>query len=214
MMCESCGHSSKDLKICPYCGTPLGDDNIETPSDHDSSEWGWADISIAAVQSADRINVIAAIKKEWQAIEHFTVLRLLDSQASALDFEHFSAKILVRRDLFTSLISKARQEAASVSATFTPVGRPIGTAQEANTIINLSKFPLVELKRLHQEVTRQIENRRSDELLKAREQILSIAGNLGVSVSEVLGNTRKKHNFRKTSTVDVKYQSHDNSKVS
>lgn len=140
MICERCGRSSKDTKICSYCNTPDVGDNGESASVHDSGEWGWAEISIAAVPSSDRFRVVAAIHKGWEELERFTVLQLLNSQASALEFKSLAAKLLVRRDLLTSLVDKAKREAESISFTFTPTDTIVETAEQANLIISLAKL--------------------------------------------------------------------------
>lgn len=52
--------------------------------------------------------------------------------------------------------------------------------------IDLSGYNLAELKGLQFEVDKQIKARQQDEVKKAREQILALTRNLGVSVDELL----------------------------
>ncbi len=55
--------------------------------------------------------------------------------------------------------------------------------------VNLSDYNLSELKGLQVEIEKEIKNRQQQEVTKAREQILSIAQGLGISVEELLANT-------------------------
>jgi len=55
--------------------------------------------------------------------------------------------------------------------------------------VNLSDYNLDELKGLQVEIEKEIKNRQQQEVTKAREQILSIAQGLGISVEELLANT-------------------------
>lgn len=214
MICERCGRSSNDTKICPYCNaSDVG--NEESDGVRDSGEWGWAEISIAAVPSAYRPKAVAAIRKRWQEIEHFTVLKLLNSQASALEFEDLNAKLLVRRDLLTSLIEKVKREAESLSFTFTPVNTPLQTAADANIIINLTelkKLNLKELKMLKNEVTEEIAKRKLDDIKEAREKIFSIAKRVGVPIGELIETTQKKQKAGKSLAVQVQHPNHVHSK--
>lgn len=52
--------------------------------------------------------------------------------------------------------------------------------------IDLSNYNLAELKGLQFEVEKQIKSRQQEEVKKAREQILALTKNLGVSVDELL----------------------------
>jgi hypothetical protein len=72
---------------------------------------------------------------EWRAIERFTMLHLIQSQVDALTFKTTTAKVLIRKDLLKSLIDHAQQEIASISFIFTPLGKAINTAEDANKIL-------------------------------------------------------------------------------
>jgi DNA-binding protein H-NS len=54
--------------------------------------------------------------------------------------------------------------------------------------VNLSDYNLSELKGLQADIEKEIKSRQQQEVVKAREQILSIAQGLGVSVEELLAN--------------------------
>ena len=54
--------------------------------------------------------------------------------------------------------------------------------------IDLSGYNLVALKRLQFEIEKEIKNRQQQEVKKAREQILAIAQDLGVTVEQLLAN--------------------------
>ncbi|MEH6436624.1 H-NS histone family protein [Massilia sp. DD77] len=58
--------------------------------------------------------------------------------------------------------------------------------------IDLSSYNLGELKGLQFEVEKQIKARQQDEVKKAREQILALTRNLGVSVDELLSTKSAK----------------------
>ncbi|MBQ5946833.1 H-NS family nucleoid-associated regulatory protein [Massilia sp. ST3] len=58
--------------------------------------------------------------------------------------------------------------------------------------IDLSSYNLGELKGLQFEVEKQIKARQQDEVKKAREQILALTKNLGVSVDELLSTKSAK----------------------
>jgi DNA-binding protein H-NS len=55
--------------------------------------------------------------------------------------------------------------------------------------VNLSDYNLSELKGLQADIEKEIKARQQQEVVKAREQILSIAQGLGVSVEELLANS-------------------------
>jgi DNA-binding protein H-NS len=57
---------------------------------------------------------------------------------------------------------------------------------------DLSKYNLGELKQLQVDIEKEIKGRQQDEVKKAREQILSIAQTLGVSVEDLLADSKKK----------------------
>lgn len=98
-------------------------------------EWGWAEISIGAVPSHERPKAVAVLQKEWAGLEGFTLLRLLKSQTTQFEFATSTATVLVRRDLLKSLVDNAQREVASISVAFTPVDKPVSTAEEANMIL-------------------------------------------------------------------------------
>lgn len=58
--------------------------------------------------------------------------------------------------------------------------------------IELSNYNLAELKGLHFEIEKEIKGRQQEELKKAREQILAIAQDLGVSVEDLVGGASGK----------------------
>jgi DNA-binding protein H-NS len=57
---------------------------------------------------------------------------------------------------------------------------------------DLSSYKLSELKELQQKIDNEIGNRRQGDVKKAREQILAIAQEAGISVAELLVNTTNK----------------------
>lgn len=57
--------------------------------------------------------------------------------------------------------------------------------------VDLSSFNLAELKKLQQDIEQALKNRQQEELQKARQQILAIAQEAGVSVAELLGTGAK-----------------------
>ena len=73
------------------------------------------------------------------------------------------------------------------------------------TKVNLSDYNLSELKELQAEIEKNINARQHQEVTKAREQILTIAQTLGVSVEELLatGGAKAKGSGKK---VEVQYR--------
>jgi DNA-binding protein H-NS len=73
------------------------------------------------------------------------------------------------------------------------------------TKVNLSDYNLSELKELQAEIEKNIKARQQQEVTKAREQILTIAQTLGVSVEELLatGGAKAKGSGKK---VEAQYQ--------
>jgi DNA-binding protein H-NS len=71
---------------------------------------------------------------------------------------------------------------------------------------DLSAYGLNELRRLGSDVENEITVRHQQELGKARNQILSIAQGLGLSVEELLGTTRKKAKGGKAGAVEARYR--------
>jgi DNA-binding protein H-NS len=57
--------------------------------------------------------------------------------------------------------------------------------------MDLSHFSLVQLRSLQDDIGKQMKKREQDELAKAREEIMSIAQGLGLSVKELLGNVAR-----------------------
>ena len=72
--------------------------------------------------------------------------------------------------------------------------------------IDLAGYTLSELKGLQHDVERAIKDRQQQDVQKAREQILAIARNAGVSVEELLGNGGAKAKKANGKKVDAKYQ--------
>ena len=70
--------------------------------------------------------------------------------------------------------------------------------------IDLAGYTLSELKGLQHDVGRAIKDRQQQDVQKAREQILAIAKEAGVSVEELLGNGKAKKADGKK--VEAKYQ--------
>ena len=71
---------------------------------------------------------------------------------------------------------------------------------------DLSAYGLNELRRLGSDVENEITVRHQQELGKARDQILSMAQDLGLSVEELLGTTRKKAKGGKPGAVQPRYR--------
>ena len=72
--------------------------------------------------------------------------------------------------------------------------------------IDLADYTLSELKGLQHDVERSIKDRQHQGLQKAREQILAIAKDAGVSVEELLGNGGATAKKAKSKRVESKYQ--------
>lgn len=72
--------------------------------------------------------------------------------------------------------------------------------------IDLAGYTLGELKGLQHDIERTIKECQQQEVRKAREQILAIAKQAGVSVEELLGNAEKKAETKSGQKVQPKYQ--------
>lgn len=72
--------------------------------------------------------------------------------------------------------------------------------------IDLSSYNLGELKGLHHEIEREVKGRQQSDLAKARQQILAIAQEAGISVEELLSTDTKKSNKTKGQKVQAQYQ--------
>ncbi len=72
--------------------------------------------------------------------------------------------------------------------------------------IDLSGYNLSELKGLQHDIDKEIKSRQHQDLQKAREQILAIAQELGVSVEELLAAGGKKLKGSKGQKVQARYQ--------
>lgn len=73
-------------------------------------------------------------------------------------------------------------------------------------MVDLSSYNVDELKGLQFDIEKEIKNRQANEVNKAREQILAIAQNLGLSVEDLLGNTVKKAKADKTQKGQARYK--------
>ena len=73
--------------------------------------------------------------------------------------------------------------------------------------IDLSGYNLAELKGLQFDIEKEIKNRQQQDVKKAREQILEIAQNMGISVEELLAKGSAKG--KKTSGAKVNPQYHN-----
>jgi len=71
--------------------------------------------------------------------------------------------------------------------------------------IALSSYNLSELKALQNDIDQEIKNRQQGDLAKARQQILSIAQEVGVTVEELLAVGSKKLSMRKGQKVEPQY---------
>jgi DNA-binding protein H-NS len=74
------------------------------------------------------------------------------------------------------------------------------------TKMDLSNYDLSELKGLQLEIEKEIKDRQQQEVKKAREQILAIAQDLGVSVEELLANGRAKQKGGSGKKVRAQYR--------
>ena len=72
--------------------------------------------------------------------------------------------------------------------------------------MDLAGYTLGELKGLQHDLERAIKDRQQQDVQKAREQILAIAKDAGVSVEELLGNGGTKAKKSSGKKVDAKYQ--------
>jgi DNA-binding protein H-NS len=73
------------------------------------------------------------------------------------------------------------------------------------TKINLSSYNLSELKELQYDIDQEVKNRQQGDLAKARQQILSIAQDVGVTVEELLAVNSKKSSKGKGHKVEPQY---------
>lgn len=76
--------------------------------------------------------------------------------------------------------------------------------------IDLAGYNLSELKGLQHDIEKEIKSRQHQDLQKAREKILAIAQEAGVSVEELLGGTGKKVSATKGQKVEVRFQNPSN----
>lgn len=72
--------------------------------------------------------------------------------------------------------------------------------------IDLSSYNLGELKGLQHTIEKELKSRQQGDLAKARQQILAIAQQAGVSMEELLGGSTKKSSNRKGQKVRAQYQ--------
>lgn len=72
--------------------------------------------------------------------------------------------------------------------------------------IDLSSYNLSELKGLQHDIEKEIKSRQQGDLAKARQQILSIAQEAGLSVDELLATGTKKSSKGKGQKVKAQYQ--------
>ena len=72
--------------------------------------------------------------------------------------------------------------------------------------LDLAGYTLSELKGLQHDVERAIKDRQQQDVQKAREQILAIAKDAGVSVEELLGDRGTKTKKTNGKKVEAKYQ--------
>jgi DNA-binding protein H-NS len=72
--------------------------------------------------------------------------------------------------------------------------------------IDLTGYTLSELKGLQHDIERAIKDRQQEDMQKAREQILAIAKDAGVSVEELLGNGGTKTKKANGKKVEARYQ--------
>jgi DNA-binding protein H-NS len=73
-------------------------------------------------------------------------------------------------------------------------------------IADLSNYNLAELKGLQYDIEKELKDRQQQEVKKAREEILSIAQGLGISVEELVANPARKPKNDKTQKVRPQYQ--------
>jgi DNA-binding protein H-NS len=72
--------------------------------------------------------------------------------------------------------------------------------------IDLTGYNLNDLKRLQAEVEKEIKDRQQQELKKARDQILAIAQDVGVSIEDLIGSTSGKPGGNAGTKAQPKYQ--------
>jgi DNA-binding protein H-NS len=72
--------------------------------------------------------------------------------------------------------------------------------------IDLSNYNLSDLKGLQIEIEKEIKGRQQQEVKKAREQILAIAQDLGISVKQLLANAGAKQKGGSATKVQPQYQ--------
>lgn len=75
--------------------------------------------------------------------------------------------------------------------------------------MNLSNMNLADLRDLEEKTRREIKKRESEELVRAREEILLIAQKLGVPLKEILGAQGKS----KSSKTTIQYSHPDNAEL-
>lgn len=72
--------------------------------------------------------------------------------------------------------------------------------------VDLSGYNLGELKGLQRDIEQAIKDRQQQDVQKAREEIMAIAKNAGVSVEELLAGSSKKANKASSKKVQPQYQ--------
>jgi len=72
--------------------------------------------------------------------------------------------------------------------------------------IDLSDYTLSQLKGLQSEIEKQLKDRQQQEVKKAREQIIAIAQDIGISVEELLANKGAKSKSNGGKKVEPQYQ--------
>jgi DNA-binding protein H-NS len=72
--------------------------------------------------------------------------------------------------------------------------------------VDLSSYNLGELKGLQYEIEKEIKDRQQQDVKKAREQILTIAQEVGISVEELLANATNKAKKNKDEKAKPQYQ--------
>ena len=78
------------------------------------------------------------------------------------------------------------------------------------TTIDLSSYNLSELKGLHHEIDNMIRERRQQDMRAAREKILAMAQELGISVDELIASSEKKLKKASDQKTQARYQNPNN----
>lgn len=135
-ICEMCGYTSTDEKICSNCGQQILSEDDSSQYESPVIRWGLGTIETGALNFKAKTELIKFLKNELMLLENYSILRLLKSQLSIFDSGTDEFKVVIREDYFSSIRKKAKNSWPNISFNFEPL--VIETAEEANQLIQKS----------------------------------------------------------------------------